>query len=176
MVGCRADAFLQIMDRVEQFTLGRAWNDLTDDEFFWEPTPTTWTVRRREDCRTGTPFGDGDYVVDFELREPRPTPMTSIAWLAWHVGSMPGRLVDMDFLRGDRTMASGWSSPYLSHHAIFTGADEAMAALRDGWFALRSVVERTTDDQFETLAARYTYANSPMRDGLCVLGPPGPEH
>ncbi|MGI8808061.1 MAG: hypothetical protein ACR2KK_09515 [Acidimicrobiales bacterium] len=51
-----------------------------------------------------------------------------------------------------------------------------MVALRSGWTALRATVERTTDEQFETNSCRYTYAKAPMKDGLCVIGPPGPEH
>jgi hypothetical protein len=164
------------MYRVECFTLERAWTNLTDDEFFWEPTPSTWSVRRRDECRTATPFGKGEWVVDFQIPEPHPIPMTSIAWLAWHIGSVPGRLVEIDFLGGDRAMASGWTSPYLTHHAIFTTAAEAVTALRDGWAALRSAIEATTDEQLETLAPRYEYAQAPMTDGICVVGPPGPEH
>jgi hypothetical protein len=30
-------------------------------------------------------------------------------------------------------MASGWTSPYLTHHSMFTSAAEAVTALRDGW-------------------------------------------
>lgn len=176
VVAKRADTFLELMNRIEYFTLERAWTDLTDDEFFWEPTPSTWSVRRKNDCRTPSPFGVGDWLVDFEVPEPRPTPMTSIAWLAWHVGSMPGRFIEIDFLGGDHTMASGWTSPYLTHHAIFTSAHDAVAALREGWAALRAAIETTTDDRFEARVARYTYADAPMKDGLCVLGPPGPEH
>lgn len=48
--------------------------------------------------------------------------------------------------------------------------------MRDGWAVLRAVLESTTDEQFEMRACRYTYAQAPMTDGLCVLGPPGPEH
>jgi hypothetical protein len=175
VVGKRADVFLQVMSRIEYFTLGRAWTELTDNEFWWEPTPSTWSVRRRDECRTSTPFGAGDWVVDYQTPEPRPNPMTSIAWLAWHVGSMPGRLAEIDFFGGHHTMASGWTSPYLAHHPIFTSAAQAMTVLRDGWAALRTVIEATTDEQFETLASRYTYADTPMKDGLCVLGLPAPE-
>ena len=175
MVSKRADAFLQLMSRIERFTLERAWTDLTDDEFFWEPTPSTWSVRLRADCRTSTPFGDGDWVADFEIAEPTPVPVTSIAWLFWHMASMPGRLVETDFFGGTHTMASGWTSPYLTHHPIYTNADEATEALRTGWETLQRAVERTTDEQFELLTPGYTYANAPMNHGLCVLGPAGPE-
>src|SRR5262245_7165555 len=110
------------MYRIEQFTLERACAEVTDDEFYWEPAPSSWSVRRRDECRTPTPFGNGDWLVDFEVPEPAPVPMTSIAWLFWHVGSMPARLTDIDYLGGDRTMESGWTSPYLTHHPIFTNA------------------------------------------------------
>ena len=175
MIGKRAGVFLELMDRIEYFTLRRAWSELTDDEFLWEPTPSTWSVRRVDECRTPTPFGQGDWRVDFG-REPTPAPMTSIAWLFWHVGSMPARLVDIDFLGGSRAMSSGWTSPYLTHHPVFTNAADAVAALRSGWADLRATMESTTDEQLETAARRYTYANAPMKDGLCVIGPPGPKH
>jgi hypothetical protein len=173
--GKRSDVFGEVMERIEYFTLERAWTNLTDEEFFWEPTPSTWSVRRVEACRTPTPFGSGDWRVDFGP-EPTPAPMTSIAWLCWHIGSMPARLTEIDFLGGAHTMASGWTSPYLTHHKIFTNAADATAGLRDGWSGLREALDRTTDEQLEVHTSRYTYANAPMRDGLCVLGPPGPEH
>ena len=176
MVSKRADAFLEVMYRIECFTLERAWTDLTDEEFFWEPTPSTWSVRRRTDCRTSTPFGAGEWVVDFESPEPDPPPMTSIAWLYWHMASMPGRLVEIEFFGGPHTMASGWTSPYLTHHPIFTDAASATTALRSGWEALRRTIEGATDEQFERRARRYTYAAAPMVGGVCALGPAGPEH
>jgi hypothetical protein len=79
-------------------------------------------------------------VADFEIPEPAPVPMTTIAWLYWHIASMPGRLCDIDFLGGTRTMASGWTSPYLTHHPVFTSAAEAVTALRDGWQRLREAI------------------------------------
>ena len=37
MTGKRAGTLLELMDQTEYFTLARAWENLTDDEFFWEP-------------------------------------------------------------------------------------------------------------------------------------------
>jgi hypothetical protein len=73
-------------------------------------------------------------------------------------------------------MASGWTSPYLTHHPIFTSAAEAVTALKDGWHRLREAIKRADDDQLEMTNAGYTYAPEPPRGGLCALGPPGPVH
>ncbi len=99
------------MFRIEYFSLERACAELTDEEFYWEPVPSSWSIRRRDECRTPTPFGNGDWLVDFEVPEPTPAPMTSIDWLFWHIGSMPARLTDIDFLGGNRTMDSGGRLP-----------------------------------------------------------------
>jgi hypothetical protein len=176
MTGKRAGTLLELMYQTEYFTLARAWENLTDDEFFWEPFPMTWSIRRQDQCTTPNPFRAGEWVADFEIPEPAPVPMTTIAWLYWHIGSMPGRLCEIDLLGGTRTMASGWTSPYLTHHPIFTSAAEAVTALRDGWQRLREAIERADDDQLEVTTAGYTYAAEPPKGGLCVPGPPGPAH
>ena len=56
MAGKRADTLLELMHQIEFFTLARAWKDLTDDEFFWEPFTMTWSIRR---LRTGSVSGTG---------------------------------------------------------------------------------------------------------------------
>lgn len=174
MTGKRASTLLELMSHIEHFTLGRAWATLGDDELFWEPTSDSWSIRPRERCTTPNPFGAGAWVADFAIPEPVPVPMTTIAWLYWHVGSLPGRLCDMDFLGGTLTMASGWTSPYLAHHRMFTHAAEAVTALRDGWQKLREAIERADDHHLEVATAGYTYAAKPPEGGLCVVGAPGP--
>jgi DinB superfamily len=176
MSGKRAGTLLELMQSIERFTLDRAWQDLADDEFFWEPFTAAWSVRRREQCSTPDPFGAGEWVADFAIAEPSPVPVTTIAWLYWHIGSVPGRLCDIDFLGGTRAMASGWTSPYLTHHPIFTSAAEAVTALRGGWRRLREAIERATDEQLEVESAAYTYAAEPPRGGVCVAGGPGAVH
>ena len=50
---------------------------LTDDEFFWEPVPASWTVRPRD---------DGRWAVDYpEPPHPDPAPFTTIGWRLVHV-------------------------------------------------------------------------------------------
>ena len=88
--------------------------------------------------------------------EPTPVPLTTIAWLHLHIGSVPGRLCDIDLLGGTRTMASGWTSPYLAHHPVFTSAAEAVSQLRDGWQRLHGAIERADDHQLEVTAGSLT--------------------
>ena len=85
----------------------------------------SWGIRRRAECQTATPFGDGDWVADFDDYLARAAdrgeavePLTTIGWLMWHIGSMPGRLAQLDFLGGSRTPREGWTSCYLNVPAL----------------------------------------------------------
>jgi hypothetical protein len=46
MTGKRAGPLLELMYQTEHFTLARAWQNLTDDGFLWEPFTTAWSIRR----------------------------------------------------------------------------------------------------------------------------------
>ena len=48
---------------------------LTDDEYFWEPVPGMWTVRRAE----------AGFISDFAVPPPDPAPVTTIAWRLGHL-------------------------------------------------------------------------------------------
>jgi hypothetical protein len=48
---------------------------LTDEEYLWEPVEGCWSIRRR----------GGAWVPDFEMPEPDPAPVTTIAWRLGHV-------------------------------------------------------------------------------------------
>lgn len=48
---------------------------LTDEEYFWEPVPDCWTIRR-DGART---------FPDFAYPPPQPEPVTTIAWRLAHV-------------------------------------------------------------------------------------------
>lgn len=54
-----------------------ALDGLSDDEYFWEPVPGCWTVRRRD---------DGSFIADWAWPEPNPAPFTTIAWRLSHIG------------------------------------------------------------------------------------------
>lgn len=58
---------------------------LTDDEYLWEPVAGCWSLRPRGAARTAMAAGAGDVVADFELPEPDPPPVTTIAWRIGHI-------------------------------------------------------------------------------------------
>lgn len=58
---------------------------LTDAEYLWEPAEGAWSVRPREQATTTMAAGRGDVVIDFEHPEPRPAPVTTIAWRLGHL-------------------------------------------------------------------------------------------
>lgn len=58
---------------------------LTDEEYFWEPTPRTWSVRPRGTGRAAMQAGAGAMTIDFEIPEPEPAPVTTISWRLGHV-------------------------------------------------------------------------------------------
>ena len=43
---------------------------LTDDEYFWEPVPHCWSIRRRGESTAPIALGGGEMVAEFELPEP----------------------------------------------------------------------------------------------------------
>lgn len=58
---------------------------LTDAEYFWEPVPDCWNLRRRGDSTAPISAGAGEYTIDFAWPEPDPPPVTTIAWRLAHV-------------------------------------------------------------------------------------------
>jgi hypothetical protein len=50
--------------------------DLSDDEFFWEPTPDCWTVYREP---------SGRWTYHYEIPDPVPSPLTTIGWRVVHL-------------------------------------------------------------------------------------------
>jgi hypothetical protein len=153
---------------IEMFTLDRAWSDLSDNEFFWEPVPGSWNVRRRDECRTPNPFGSGDWVADFDAEVAMAAvegkgfdPLTTVAWLFWHVGSMAGRAADLDFLGGTEVAEHGWTSPYIADHPVFRSSSEAVDAMRRGWRALDLAIRASTDEGLDQATRFWGYPGYP---------------
>jgi DinB superfamily len=58
---------------------------LTDEEYFWEPVPDCWSIRRRGDAAAPLSVGAGDFTMDY-ARPPRAVePVTTIAWRLAHL-------------------------------------------------------------------------------------------
>ncbi|WP_108718629.1 DinB family protein [Miniimonas sp. S16] len=58
---------------------------LTDAEYLWPPVADSWTVRPRGEHGPWGTIGSGSGVVDFEVPEPVPAPVTTIAWRLAHL-------------------------------------------------------------------------------------------
>ena len=60
-------------------------HDLYDDEYFWEPTPLCWSVRRGSPDVRG--WGKGEFVCEDAFPAPEPLPVTTIAWRVIHLAA-----------------------------------------------------------------------------------------
>lgn len=58
---------------------------LTDQEYFWEPVPGCWSLRKRGISTAPRAAGAGEYRYEFAYPEPDPAPVTTIAWRLAHV-------------------------------------------------------------------------------------------
>jgi hypothetical protein len=179
VAGKRAEQLLELMFFVEMFTLDRAWNGLSDEELLWEPAPGSWSVRPANQSWTATPFEVDDWVVDFDAGAKAARfaddgigtePLTSIAWLLWHVGSQPGRTAELDFLGGSRTAESGWTSPYIATHPIFTSAEQAVSTMQAGWRDLGTALRSASDEDLERPTRFWGYGGpGPMGTGAQIV-------
>jgi DinB superfamily len=131
-----------------------------------------------EESQTATPFAVGAWAADFDAglvaaadEGKAIEPLTSIAWLFWHVGPQPGRTAQLDFLGGSHSADSGWTSPYIAAHPIFTTADEAVGAMRAGWRALDAALRSASDEQLERPVRFWGYGGQPgpMGTGAQVI-------
>jgi hypothetical protein len=115
--------------------------DLTDDEYHWEPARLCWSVRPRGSDVTG--WGTGAWVCEDRWPPPDPVPVTTVAWrivhlaawtdvyLDWTFGSATARLDDCE-VPADRDGGLAWL--YLSQdrftHAVDDLSDEEAFDLR----------------------------------------------
>jgi hypothetical protein len=68
--------------------LGRVLNGIGDEEFFWEPVAGCWTVHHRSEVRVASADGCGEWVIDYEVPDPDPAPVTTIAWRTVHIAAV----------------------------------------------------------------------------------------
>ncbi len=98
---------------------------LTDDEYFWEPVPVCWSVRRRGTSHAPIVAGSGDYVIEYAYPEPDVPPVTTIAWRlghmivgvfgtrnAWHFGGPPAEYQTFSYAGTAREALAQLDSAY----------------------------------------------------------------
>jgi uncharacterized damage-inducible protein DinB len=68
--------------------LGQVLAGIGDEEFFWEPVQGCWTVHRRSEVRAASADGCGEWVIDYEVPNPDPAPVTTIAWRTVHIAAV----------------------------------------------------------------------------------------
>jgi hypothetical protein len=91
----RTDATTPELDWPAELALQLSWHwesqlrprleGLTDEEYFWEPVASCWSVRRRGEGVATLELGEGDLIMDWARRDPDPAPVTTIAWRLAHL-------------------------------------------------------------------------------------------
>ena len=110
---------------------------LTDEEYFWEPVPGCWSVRRRADVTTADWHGSGEWVLELDLPDPDPPPFTTIAWRLSHLACWV--TLRADYTTGTKAMT--WAD-----YAMPASAESARAALSDAAAAWREALTTASDD------------------------------
>jgi DinB superfamily len=131
---------------------------LTDEEYYWEPVPGSWSLRRRGEEISRHAAGGGDLVLDYEWPEPTPPPLTTIAWRLGHVirGCLAARTAS--HFGGPTAEPETW---------VFAAtADEALAQLDAAYAAWTAGVESLGEDGLLRACgpAEGHFAQAPMAD------------
>ena len=123
------------------FTMNEAWsylhgllNELTDQEFFWEPVPDCWRIYQTE---------HGQWTYDYAIPHPHPSPLTTIGWRLIHIASCKIMYYEYAFGPAKRTF------PEL---VIPHTAADAVRWLEDGHSLLTSALSQSTDSTLEQTA------------------------
>jgi hypothetical protein len=60
-------------------------DDVDEQDYFWEPTPDSWSIRRRDPSVRG--WGAGEFVCEDAWPAPEPLPVPTIAWRIIHLAA-----------------------------------------------------------------------------------------
>ncbi len=96
--------------------LAEALANIPDEEFFWEPVPGCWTVHDRAERRARSADGRGQWVIDYEVPDPNPPPLTTIAWRTVHVAAV--NYLYWDYAFGSATLGFDLDIPGSAVDAI----------------------------------------------------------
>ena len=92
---CRAvdvDWNAELVDQLEwhwRHQLRPRLDGLTDDEYFWQPVPGSWTLSRRGQSSAPMSIGAGEFTLDYASTPHDRAPVTTIAW---RLGAPPRRV------------------------------------------------------------------------------------
>jgi hypothetical protein len=78
----------ELLDQLErhwEHQLRPRLDGLSDEEYFWEPAPGCWSVRRRGTSTAPISVGGGDFAMDYALPPLDGEPITTIAWRLAHI-------------------------------------------------------------------------------------------
>jgi hypothetical protein len=129
---------------------------LTDDEYFWEPAPGSWSVRPRATGTAPVQAGTGAMTIDFAIPQPDPAPFTTIAWRLGHV--IVGVLAMRSASHFGRAATDYDAFPYAATAA------EALAQLDEEYATWLAGVESLGEDGLERPCgeAEGPYAEYPL--------------
>jgi len=100
---------------------------ITDEEFFWQPAPASWTIYQDR---------PGHWTYHYAIPDPEPAPTTTIGWQLVHLGT--GKVMYHEYAYGEGRLT--W--PQLD---IPDGAVSALDLLEKGHLLLRDDL-RATDE------------------------------
>lgn len=78
----------EIVDQVDshwRYQLRPRLVGLTDDEYFWEPAPGCWSLRRSGETSAPISLGIGEFRMDYAQPPHDDAPVTTIAWRLAHM-------------------------------------------------------------------------------------------
>lgn len=82
--------------------LQKILKNLSDAEYFWEPSQPCWSIRPKADNKTPHAFGNGDWVLEFDREPKQPAPITTIAWRLCHL--VHGQSLRSNYTFGDKNL------------------------------------------------------------------------
>jgi uncharacterized damage-inducible protein DinB len=120
--------------------LSRVLASIGDEEFFWEPVAGCWTVHPRSQVRAASADGCGEWVIDYEVPDPDPAPVTTIAWRTVHIAAV--NYLYWDYAFGPATASFDLEMP--------GNAAAATKWLKASQEPLNAVLAAVADSELET--------------------------